>query len=312
MPIDQILAQIKDEHYLKWPRQLHSSPNVRNNRKYCCFHKDHGPYTKDCRDLKEQIEELIQKGRLQKIVNNGESNKFRDGNKDQREGSQKDENYMHLRPQSAIGEIKTIIRGLSTGGSFKSIKKSHQKQVNNVHSLPTLKQRRTDQVMCFSEEDARRVKQPYNDPLVIMLTIKGFNTRRVLVDNGSSVDIIYLFAFQQLKLDPKKLRPFESPLVNFSGDKVYPWGIVTLMVTASSYPLQITNKQLFGSRLTVVLQCGYRKAYPQSLESNYFHLLLEGEVSNKTRGWRNKRRPGASKGMLPGGPDLKGKPYMGD
>ena len=28
MLIDKILAQIKDEHYLKWPRPLHSSPNV--------------------------------------------------------------------------------------------------------------------------------------------------------------------------------------------------------------------------------------------------------------------------------------------
>ena len=41
MPVDQILAQIKDEHYLKWPRLLHSSPNLCDKRKYCCFHKDH-------------------------------------------------------------------------------------------------------------------------------------------------------------------------------------------------------------------------------------------------------------------------------
>ena len=53
MPIDKILAQIKDEHYLKWPRPLHSSLNVRDKNKYCRFHKDHGHYTKDCRDLKE-------------------------------------------------------------------------------------------------------------------------------------------------------------------------------------------------------------------------------------------------------------------
>ena len=58
MPVDKILAQIKDEHYLKWPRPLHSSPNVRDKKKYCHFHKDHNHYTKDCRDLKEQIEEL--------------------------------------------------------------------------------------------------------------------------------------------------------------------------------------------------------------------------------------------------------------
>ena len=53
MPVDKILTQIKDEHYLKWPRPLHSSPNVRDKNKYCRFHKDHGHYTEDCQDLKE-------------------------------------------------------------------------------------------------------------------------------------------------------------------------------------------------------------------------------------------------------------------
>ena len=64
MLIDQILTEIKDEQYLKWPRPLHSSPNVYDKRKYCCFHEDHGHYTKDCQDLKEQIEELIWKEKL--------------------------------------------------------------------------------------------------------------------------------------------------------------------------------------------------------------------------------------------------------
>ena len=58
MPVDKIPTQIKDEHYLKWPRPLHSSPNVRDKNKYCRFHKDHGHNTEDCRDLKEQVEEL--------------------------------------------------------------------------------------------------------------------------------------------------------------------------------------------------------------------------------------------------------------
>ena len=50
--------------------------------------------------------------------------------------------------------------------------------------------------MVFSEENAIGVKQPHDNPLIIMLMIEGFNTRRVLVDNESSVDIIYLLAFQ--------------------------------------------------------------------------------------------------------------------
>ena len=121
------------------------------------------------------------------------------------------------------------------GGSFKSLKKSYQRQVNSVHSLSPLKQRRMNQDMYFSKEDARGIKQPHNDPL-------GFNTRRVLVDNRSSTDVIYLSIFQQLKVDLKRFRPFKSPLVSFSGDKVYPQEIVTLTVTVGSYPLQVINK----------------------------------------------------------------------
>ena len=53
MSVDKILAQIKDEHYLKWPRPLYLSFNVCDKKKYCRFHKDHDYYTEDCRDLKE-------------------------------------------------------------------------------------------------------------------------------------------------------------------------------------------------------------------------------------------------------------------
>ena len=127
--------------------------------------------------------------------------------------------------------------GPTTGGSFKSLKKSQQRQVNSIHMIPPTKHRRREVTgMVFSEEDARGVKQPHDDPLVVMLMIEGFNTRRILVDNGSSADIIYLSAFQQLKVNPSRLHPFESHLINFSRDKVYPKGIVILMVTADTYP----------------------------------------------------------------------------
>ena len=85
MPVDKILMQIKDEHYLKWPRPLRSSPNIRDKNKYYQFHKDHSHNIEDCRDLKEQIEGLIRKGKLQKYMKKGEYSKFRDGNKSQHE-----------------------------------------------------------------------------------------------------------------------------------------------------------------------------------------------------------------------------------
>ncbi|XP_050240950.1 uncharacterized protein LOC126689815 [Quercus robur] len=130
-----------DEHYLKWPRPLHSTPNVRDKNKYYRFHKDHDHNTKDCRDLKEQIEELIRKGKLQKYVKKGEYSKFRDGNKNQHGSSSRDDDRPSQPLQDVIGEIKTITGGPFLGGSFKSLKKAYQRQVNSVHTIPPSKQR---------------------------------------------------------------------------------------------------------------------------------------------------------------------------
>ena len=123
MPVDQILTKIRDEPSIKWPRPFHSAPSLRDKRKYCRFHKDHGYYTEDCRDLKEQIEELIRNGKLQQYVKKGDSDRY--GQKSQQGGSRKDEDRPPPRPQNALGEIKTIAGGPTMGGSFKFLRTSY-------------------------------------------------------------------------------------------------------------------------------------------------------------------------------------------
>ena len=67
-------------------------------------------------------------------------------------------------------------------------------------------------------------------------------TRKVLVDNGNSADIMYMTAYQQLRLDSKRLQSFKSPLVSFSGDRIYPKGIILLSATIRMHTAQITKK----------------------------------------------------------------------
>nr|POE68746.1 hypothetical protein CFP56_17625 [Quercus suber] len=84
-------------------------------------------------------------------------------------------------------------RGPVSGGSYKSLKKTYYQQINSVHikhSPPKHRQSKNDDIM-FSERDANGIKQPHDDPLVITLGIEGFTTKRVLVDNESSTDIMY-------------------------------------------------------------------------------------------------------------------------
>ena len=96
-----------------------------------------------------------------------------------------------------------------------------------------------DQIITISEDDARRIHQPHDDALVVTMTIVGFITRWVLIDNGSSANVIYLSAYQQMKIDKERLRPIDIPLVGFTGDKVKPSGVVSLMIEADTYPKQV-------------------------------------------------------------------------
>jgi hypothetical protein len=50
-------------------------------------------------------------------------------------------------------------------------------------------------VLSFSEEDARGVVMPHDDALVVTLTVANHGIHRILVDNGSSADILYWSAF---------------------------------------------------------------------------------------------------------------------
>ena len=97
----------------------------------------------------------------------------------------------------------------------------------------------------FINEEAERIYHPHDDAIVITLLIADYTTRRVLVDNGSSADILYYPAFQQMRLGRDQLRPVCSPLIEFGGMTVQPVGTITLPVVVGSYPQQITREVNF-------------------------------------------------------------------
>lgn len=98
-----------------------------------------------------------------------------------------------------------IAGGLVIRGLYKSLRKAYQRLVNSVHVKHLVAKycRLGDEDITFSEHDAKGIRQPHDDPFIIMLTIEGYNPRRVLVDNGSSTDIMHMMAYPKMKMDPK-------------------------------------------------------------------------------------------------------------
>ena len=122
-----------------------------------------------------------------------------------------------------IGTINVILAAPGKTGS-------HPSKVMSVARLPTESddreskkaKRMASPILGFSDEDKVGTIQPYNDALVITLRIGGYDVKRVLVDQGSAVEVMYPELYKGLNLKPEDLTAYDSPLVSFKGKTITP------------------------------------------------------------------------------------------
>ena len=74
----------------------------------------------------------------------------------------------------------------------------------------------------FLEEGKVGTFQPHDDAPVVTLWIRGYNVKRVLMDQGSGVEIMYPDLYRGLNLKLEDLEKYYSPLVGFDGRTVIP------------------------------------------------------------------------------------------
>jgi hypothetical protein len=83
----------------------------------------------------------------------------------------------------------------------------------------------------LSEEDVRLQGFLHNDALVIEANIASWTLGKLLVDNGSSADIIFNDAFDMMGLSKDLLQPLDTPLYGFRGRVIHALGKVVLPVS---------------------------------------------------------------------------------
>jgi len=106
-----------------------------------------------------------------------------------------------------------IVGGTAAFSSSKKACKTYLRMVQNVQLTGFIpKMARIDNpIIEFSEEDAWCLHHPHDDALVVNIRVKDYNTHWVLIDNGSSADILYYSAFQQMMIDKERLVSTNAP-----------------------------------------------------------------------------------------------------
>lgn len=91
-----------------------------------------------------------------------------------------------------------------------------------MEKQPLKSSRRDLEDIVFTEADRRWVHHPHNDALVITKKIENNNVHRMLVDNGSAVDILYLNTYKRMSVNKSDLQPCASSLYGFTSDYLMP------------------------------------------------------------------------------------------
>ncbi|XP_074560659.1 uncharacterized protein LOC141816830 [Curcuma longa] len=102
-----------------------------------------------------------------------------------------------------------------------------------------------DPIIGFGPQDLEGVETPHDDALVIKATIANYDISRVFVDTGSSVNIIFKSAFDQMQIDLDDLEPMATSFYGFTGNEVRPLGQIRLAISLGEEPARRTRYCFF-------------------------------------------------------------------
>ena len=148
-------------------------PIKRNQNPYCQYHQELGHTTKDYKNLRNHLDQLVREGKLRHLLHHSSGQQGQANPESQGDNS--------LRPPiSTINVILTAPRRTSSCPPKVTSMAPLSTEDNNRESKKAKKE--ASPVLGFSNEDKIETIQPHVDALVVTLRIEGYDVKRVLVD----------------------------------------------------------------------------------------------------------------------------------
>ncbi|XP_030930788.1 uncharacterized protein LOC115956601 [Quercus lobata] len=204
-PVHRIVDRIKNEPYFRWPNKMGGDPSRRNQNLYCTYHRDRAHTIEQCK------EQLAKVGYLKEFVTDPK-------NQEVRQGARSRGNPFPP-PLGVIEVIHAALRG--TQELRRRVVLTIAPRGNGIGEQPVEKKLKyTREPIAFNDDHLEGTIQPHDDALVVMARINSFIVKRVLIDQGSGVEVMYPDLYRGLGLKKEDISRYDTPLMGFDGQMV--------------------------------------------------------------------------------------------
>ncbi|KAL0430663.1 UNVERIFIED_CONTAM: hypothetical protein Sradi_0692300 [Sesamum radiatum] len=291
------LMMVEKSNLLQWPPQTRFTPTKRFSNKYCRFHREKGHDTEECYQLKDEIEILVRQGYFKEFIleQGGRSRDHKVGERRTRTRSRSRERFKGEcrkdgRENMPVKGVINTIAGGSVGGWSNRERKRYERSSREDRRKELVLSVEPEEEITFGTKDLGERRGSQDDPMVIKLDIANFSVHKVLVDNGSSADIVFWDVIKRMGLENAQLNPVHTPLVGFGGSEVASMGTITLPVSIGEEP---RRKSLMGGRVNL------------SPEDKVSHQDWQGEVTCDQKEARRRYNLSLKKGEVSEKPKRK-------
>ncbi|XP_021866632.2 uncharacterized protein [Spinacia oleracea] len=216
---------------VRWPRKSDIPDSMKDMSKWCDFHRDNGHTTEECISLKKEVAYLLKRGHLKELLSDKGKETYN-----------KDSNTL---PSPAPGGerpappmFEKVVNVISGGSDICGLTSSAAKKINRGESEDVKEEQTEDEValdkslaamtITFDDSDSTDAQQEHHDGLVISLPIGNALIKRILIDNGSSANVLFLEALQEMGLEENSIIRRSTVLVGFSGESLRTVGEISL------------------------------------------------------------------------------------
>ncbi|KAI3757912.1 hypothetical protein L6452_05456 [Arctium lappa] len=213
---DVVVSLKQLQQNVRWPKKSDKDNDKKDKTKWCDFHDDFGHITEDCIALKKELSWLNSKGYLQEL-------------KEKKDACPTSPEHAKV--------MNCITGGSDICGTTYSAAKRHASRGPDDRPIPKEARLKEDaeleaMPLTFDQADLDDVHQKHHDGLIIQLSIGNCLTKRILVDGGSSANIIFFDAVKAMGIDKSKITRRSTTLVGFNGGATNTMGEITLPVYA--------------------------------------------------------------------------------